>query len=264
MGTIAYPPFQNFIREGMLRTLEHAFICDPPKSGDMTPTVNISLILVQWAGILMAGGLTIVFVINSRIPRKYATRIGSIPKIAQRLLTQSTDEFIFTEMDHAQSKPCPVGVLGRMINAHAAKGISSNQKEARIQELCEYFSRSGVVKIDDSKFEKYSTSAKKPGLFLFFLLLGGCFLHFVLSANGLLSTEEFQHINSNNHALAEFIIYKSVIIILSMIFITPFLHCTLPKQRSKTFNIKHIVLSVYIGSLMQFLFYFKIGSFPYF
>jgi len=266
MALIAYPTFQNFVREDMFHTLEHALVFDLPTRGNMAPTVSVSMLLVQWAGILIAGGLTFCFAKSSPMKLNYAKRMGCIAQIAQKLLTlpTSTNEFIFTEMEQAQSKPCAVGVVGRMIHVDVAKGIASDQKEARIQALCEYFSRSGVVKIDDSKFEKYSSNAKKPSFLLFLILLGGCFLHFMLSAKGLLSLEEFQNINSNNHVLTEFITYKSVIIILSMIFITPFLHCTRPKPRPTIFTLKHIVLSVYIGSLIQFLFYFKIGSFPYF
>ena len=268
MALIAYPPFQDFIRESMFHTLGHTLIFDPPTHENMTPPVSVLMLLIQWAGILIIGGLTLCFAKSSTMPLNYAKRMGCLADtdIAQRLLTRSTlaDEFIFTEMDQTQSKPCPIGLVGRMINTDRAKEISSDQKEARIQELCAYFSRAGVVRIDDSKFEKYSANEKKSRFILFFFLLGGCVLHFALSANGLLSFEEFQNINSNNHTLAEFITYKLVIILLSMVIFTPLFHYALPNPRPTIFKIKHIVLSVYIGSLMQFLFYFKIGSFPYF
>ena len=57
-GMLAYPPFQVVAKNGSVFNMGYGWIIDPPKSGYITATVNVAMLLVQWGGVIVVGGLS--------------------------------------------------------------------------------------------------------------------------------------------------------------------------------------------------------------
>jgi len=72
-----YPPFHLVLANGAVLNMGYSWIFDAPKHGDMTATVNVFMLVVQWLGVLVIGGLAFFMVKNSaanvRIPVHSAT-----------------------------------------------------------------------------------------------------------------------------------------------------------------------------------------------
>jgi hypothetical protein len=56
-GMLAYPPFQVVAKNGTVFNMGYGWIIDPPKRGYITATVNVAMLLIQWVGVLVVGGL---------------------------------------------------------------------------------------------------------------------------------------------------------------------------------------------------------------
>ena len=56
-GMLAYPPFHVVANNGTVFNMGYGWIVDPPKRGYITATVNVAMLLIQWVGILIVGGL---------------------------------------------------------------------------------------------------------------------------------------------------------------------------------------------------------------
>lgn len=57
MGMIVYPPFQVVAKNGIVINMGYGLIIDPPKRGFITATVNVAMLLIQWVGVLIVGGI---------------------------------------------------------------------------------------------------------------------------------------------------------------------------------------------------------------
>lgn len=55
VAMIAYPPFHVVGINGVVFNMGYGWIFDPPQRGYMTATVNISMLLTQWIGVLVVG-----------------------------------------------------------------------------------------------------------------------------------------------------------------------------------------------------------------
>lgn len=57
VGMLAYPPFQIVNNNGVVFNMGYGWIVDPPKRGYIKATVNVAMLLIQWIGVLVVGGL---------------------------------------------------------------------------------------------------------------------------------------------------------------------------------------------------------------
>lgn len=62
---LAYPPFQVVVRNGVVFNMGYDWLIDPPKRGYIAATVNVSMLLIQWIGVLVVGGLAFFLAKNS-------------------------------------------------------------------------------------------------------------------------------------------------------------------------------------------------------
>lgn len=58
-GMLIFPPFHIKFPGGTVRNLGYGLILDPPHLGYVTGagTVNIGLLITQWVGVLIVGGI---------------------------------------------------------------------------------------------------------------------------------------------------------------------------------------------------------------
>jgi hypothetical protein len=52
-----YPPFQVIGNNGSVFNMGYGWIFEPPKRGNIGASVNVPMLLVQWVGVLVVGGL---------------------------------------------------------------------------------------------------------------------------------------------------------------------------------------------------------------
>ncbi len=54
-----YPPYQVIAANGVVYNMGYDWLLAPPKKGNITATVNVAMLLTQWAGVLAIGGMTL-------------------------------------------------------------------------------------------------------------------------------------------------------------------------------------------------------------
>lgn len=57
VGMLLYPPFQVIAKNGIVFNMGYDWIFDPPKRRYIGANVNVSMLLIQWVGVLVVGGL---------------------------------------------------------------------------------------------------------------------------------------------------------------------------------------------------------------
>lgn len=57
IAMLVYPPFQVVVQNGVIFNMGYDWLVDPPKRGYIAATVNVSMLLIQWIGVLVVGGL---------------------------------------------------------------------------------------------------------------------------------------------------------------------------------------------------------------
>jgi len=72
---IIYPPF-NVVNKGVVLNMGYGWVFDPPKRGYMTATVNISMLLIQWLGVLVVGGIVFFLSKGTSLP------LGTSPRLS--------------------------------------------------------------------------------------------------------------------------------------------------------------------------------------
>ena len=66
LGMLLYPPFHWRVAGGQVGSAGYSWIFDPPPSWTgVLATVNIGLLVIQWLGVLIAGGI-IWFILKNR------------------------------------------------------------------------------------------------------------------------------------------------------------------------------------------------------
>lgn len=56
-GMLIFPPFHVKLPGGTVRNLGYSLILDPPKLSYVTGTVDVGLLITQWVGVLIVGGI---------------------------------------------------------------------------------------------------------------------------------------------------------------------------------------------------------------
>ncbi len=66
LAMLAFPPFHSVIR-GIIRNEGYGFIFDPPVTDflNVVPTVDVSMLLLQWIGVFIVGGLSFLLAKDS-------------------------------------------------------------------------------------------------------------------------------------------------------------------------------------------------------
>jgi len=54
---LLFPPFHVVWSNGMIYNVGYSLIFEPPKKGSVGAIVNVSMLLIQWVGVLIVGGL---------------------------------------------------------------------------------------------------------------------------------------------------------------------------------------------------------------
>ncbi len=65
VAMLAFPPFQVIAPNGAVLNMGYDWLIDPPKRGYLVATVNVSMLLIQWIGVLVVGGLAFFLAKNS-------------------------------------------------------------------------------------------------------------------------------------------------------------------------------------------------------
>ncbi len=65
VAMIAYPPFHVVLQNGLVFNMGYNWLLDPPKRGSIVAIVNVSMLLMQWVGVLVVGGLAFFLAKNS-------------------------------------------------------------------------------------------------------------------------------------------------------------------------------------------------------
>jgi hypothetical protein len=56
-GMLIFPPFHAKLPNGTIRNFGYSIIFDPPELGYLTGVVDIGLLITQWVGVLIVGGI---------------------------------------------------------------------------------------------------------------------------------------------------------------------------------------------------------------
>lgn len=96
--TLVFPPFHLRLPNGFVRNFGYGLLFDPPTSGSLVGNVDIGLLITEWLGILMIGGIAFFLLGGIKaIPQDTATAPQSKPdsskhqkwlKVAGALLSQ--------------------------------------------------------------------------------------------------------------------------------------------------------------------------------
>lgn len=59
-GMLVYPPFHLIAKDGRILNMGYGWIFAPPEFGYFEPTVDVSMLLMQWVGVLVTGGIAVL------------------------------------------------------------------------------------------------------------------------------------------------------------------------------------------------------------
>jgi len=80
---LAYPPFQVIASNGVVFNMGYDWLIDPPKRGYISATVNVSMLLIQWVGVLVVGGLAF-FLAKKSTQEPQVSSYGIIPSVHEQ------------------------------------------------------------------------------------------------------------------------------------------------------------------------------------
>lgn len=63
---LVYPPFKVTAHNGAIFNMGYDWILAPPKRGYIVATVNASMLMIQWIGVLIVGGIAFFLVKNPK------------------------------------------------------------------------------------------------------------------------------------------------------------------------------------------------------
>jgi hypothetical protein len=69
---LIYPPFHVIGKDGVVINMGYGWLFDPPRRSFIDANVNVSMLLIQWVGALIIGGLA--FFLVKDLPRKFQSR----------------------------------------------------------------------------------------------------------------------------------------------------------------------------------------------
>jgi hypothetical protein len=108
---LVYPPFHVVTDKGVEDNMGYGLIFDPPKRGYIGATVNVLMLLIQWLGVLIAGGLA--FFLNKSLSQEtqgssFDFRNESTPP-PQPHVTSGNESIANS---YSQKKQDPIGGMG--------------------------------------------------------------------------------------------------------------------------------------------------------
>lgn len=94
-----YPPFQVIANNGMTFNMGYEWIFDSPKRGGMVANVNVPMLLIQWVGVLIVGG--IAFFLAKGWPEVQRVSVSSTTN--EKPIPTQPDPMLGTKLEKLQS-----------------------------------------------------------------------------------------------------------------------------------------------------------------
>jgi hypothetical protein len=114
VGMLLYSPFHVVANNGTIFNMGYDWITDPPKRGYIAATVNVAMLLIQWVGVFVVGGLAF-FLAKTPTDAPVSSRAASAREQSSHDPQQPRPEKpLFTEVQ-SESKPGPSGVGGWLL-----------------------------------------------------------------------------------------------------------------------------------------------------
>jgi heme/copper-type cytochrome/quinol oxidase subunit 2 len=79
VAMLAFPPFQVVAPNGAVLNMGYDWLLDPPERGYIVATVNVSMLLIQWIGVLVVGGIAF-FLAKSSAQKEQISEAPSVHK----------------------------------------------------------------------------------------------------------------------------------------------------------------------------------------
>lgn len=83
VAMLAYPPFQVIASNGVVFNMGYDWLIAPPKRGYVAATVNASMLLIQWIGVLVVGGIAF-FLTKDSMQEAQVSSYGATPSIHEQ------------------------------------------------------------------------------------------------------------------------------------------------------------------------------------
>jgi hypothetical protein len=113
-GMLLYPPFHVVANNGTVFNMGYAWITDPPKRGYVAATVNVGMLLIQWVGVLLVGGLAF-FLAKTPTDAPVSSSAVSTREQSNHVPQQPRPEKPSVTEVQSESKPGPSGVGGWLL-----------------------------------------------------------------------------------------------------------------------------------------------------
>jgi hypothetical protein len=76
LGMVLYPPFNLLMNNGAILNMGYGWIFEPPRRGYLVSNVNTAMLLIQWIGVIVVGG--IIFILAKSSPNPSTTSSSEI------------------------------------------------------------------------------------------------------------------------------------------------------------------------------------------
>jgi hypothetical protein len=114
LGMLLYPPFHLIANNGVVINMGYGWIFDPPKRGLITANVNVSVLLIQWVGILLVGGIAYL-ICKTSSEESLSSKVISLKHDSNNLLQVPEPENQSGTKTQIKKKPGPTGVGGWLL-----------------------------------------------------------------------------------------------------------------------------------------------------
>lgn len=111
---LLYPPFHVVANNGRVFNMGYDWITDPPRRGYLAATVNVAMLLIQWVGVLVVGGLAFFLAKTPTDPRLSSSVVSASELSNHKPQQPRPDKPPVTE-GQLESKPGPRGVGGWLL-----------------------------------------------------------------------------------------------------------------------------------------------------
>jgi hypothetical protein len=100
-----------FANNGVVLNMGYGWIFDPPKRGLITSTVNVSMLLIQWFGVLLVGGI-VFFIGKTSSEAPLSSKVFSVRNGSSNVPQDPESESLSAMEIQTKNKPGPRGVGG--------------------------------------------------------------------------------------------------------------------------------------------------------
>ena len=88
---LVYPPFQVVTYNGIVFNMGYSWIFEPPKKGQIGASVNASMLIIQWVGVLIIGGLT-CFLAKTSLEAPHSSSVATSSESSNHSPQEPNDE----------------------------------------------------------------------------------------------------------------------------------------------------------------------------